>query len=222
MTNLPDLEIGLSRRDSTSYTVDLRFTDPQSAADSRATGQMHPDLDQLCQMPLDHAEYGQCLTDALFADRAIREKFAHAQGAAGTRPLRLRLTISEQVPELHALRWETLRDPTNGDMLLTSEHILFSRYLSSSTWRPIELRPRTQLRALAVVANPTNLEDYAPTGTALAPIDVASELAHVRAGLGDIPITEIAAGGKATLTTITTHLRDGCDILYLVAHGASQ
>ena len=43
------------------------------------------------------------------------------------------------------------------------------------------------------------------------------------AGLGDIKITELAAQGEAsgvaTLGNIARHLRDGYDILYLVAHG---
>jgi hypothetical protein len=66
MPDMPDLEIQIYRHNSTSYTVELRFTDPQSAAESRATGQMQPDLDQLRQMNLDQAQYGQCLTDILF------------------------------------------------------------------------------------------------------------------------------------------------------------
>ena len=46
-----------------------------------------------------------------------------------------------------------------------------------------------------------------------------AELAAARAGLGDIPVTELARRGQVTLDNIAARLRDGYDILYLVAHG---
>ncbi|MCU0503123.1 MAG: CHAT domain-containing protein, partial [Anaerolineae bacterium] len=36
---------------------------------------------------------------------------------------------------------------------------------------------------------------------------------------GDIPFTALAGRGQVTLATLLARLRDGCDILYLVAHG---
>ncbi|NJL32582.1 MAG: hypothetical protein HC893_00360 [Chloroflexaceae bacterium] len=139
MTNIPDLEITL-RRDGPTCVVELRFTDPQSGADACHSGRGSFDLDHLRSLASDPAAYGRCLTDRLFADPTIREKFAYARGCAGTRPLRLRLTIGEQDPDLHALWWETLRDPDSGTLLLTSEHVSFSRSLSSTTWHPVVLR----------------------------------------------------------------------------------
>jgi formylglycine-generating enzyme required for sulfatase activity len=111
--------------------------------------------------------------------------------------------------------------PGSNDMLLTSEHILFSRYLSSSDWRPVRLRPRSDLRVLVLVANPANVQEYAPGGTTLAPVDVEGEVARIRESLGEgIATTVLASRGMATLDTLLSHLRDGYDILYLVAHGA--
>jgi hypothetical protein len=220
MTDHADLEISLHHTSADTYRVELRFTDPQSGADARHTGQAQFDLDRLRQMTLDSAAYGRSLIENLFADPTIREKFAHARGIAGTRPLRLRLAIGESASNLHTLRWETLHDPESGNLLLTSEHVLFSRYLSGTDWRPVALRPRAALRALIVVANPTDLDGYAPDGSSLTPLDVAGELARAREGLGDMALTELASGGAATLNAIAEHLRDGYDILYLVAHGA--
>ena len=53
----------------------------------------------------------------------------------------------------------------------------------------------------------------------LAPVNKELELAAARAGLGDIPAAELAPRGQVTLNNLTARLRDGCDILYLVAHG---
>jgi hypothetical protein len=71
--------------------------------------------------------------------------------------LRLRLLIGPSAAELHSLRWETLRDPHSGAPLCTGENVLFSRYLSSLDWRPVRLRARSSLSAVALVANPGNL-----------------------------------------------------------------
>ena len=38
--------------------------------------------------------------------------------------------------------------------------LVFSRYLSSPDWRRVRLRPKGDLRALALVANPSNLDSY--------------------------------------------------------------
>src|SRR5262249_52942641 len=57
-------------------------------------------------------------------------------------------------------------------------------------------------------------------GTPLQPIDVAAELDRARSGLGTIPVTELASGGKATVKELHERLCEGYDILYLVCHGA--
>ena len=121
---------------------------------------------------------------------------------------------------MHRLRWETLRDPQDGSSFLTGERVLFSRYLSSFDWRPVRLRPQAALRALVVIANPTDLGSYQPGGQPLAALDVANELAQAKKGLGNIPVTALASNSSATLNNLGTHLRSGYDILNLICHGA--
>jgi hypothetical protein len=41
------------------------------------------------------------------------------------------MTIPTNAPELHAIRWETLVDPSQGTPLLMQDNILFSRFLSA-------------------------------------------------------------------------------------------
>ena len=216
-----DLEIGLHRRDANSYAIEMLFSHPESDADIRllrdGAGAVQFDMEQLRELMLDPDAYGRALTAGLFADPAVQSAFAQAYSSAQSldTPLRLRLLIGPSVPELHSLRWETLHNPQDGAMLLMSEQILFSRYLSSGDWRPVKLRPKGELRALVVIANPSNLAT-----NRLAPIDVAGELERAQANLGDIPVTALASGGSATLNGIGEKLRDGYDILYLVCHGA--
>jgi hypothetical protein len=212
-----ELEIGLHRRDADAYAVELRFTQPDSDDDKRLdAGAAHFNMASLDKLAAgDPAAYGQALSDSLFADAAVQSAFAQARASAASldAPLRLRLFVGPSAPELHNLRWETLRDPQNGEPLLMGEQLLFSRYLTSGDWRRVRLRPKGALRALVAIANPTDLAKYQ-----LAPLDVQGELQRATAGLGTIASTALFSG-SANLNNIVAHLREGYDILYLVAHG---
>ncbi len=224
MPTYADLEISLHRRDADSYAVELRFTPPDSDADVRLLEESPVvtfEVKTLRQHHLNDEDYGQTLTQILFGQKngpmivAFDKARLSAQQAEAT--LRVRLFIDPSASELHSLRWETLRDPQFDSHLLTSEQIIFSRYLSSLDWRPVRLRAQSKLKALVVIANPTDLDPEQ-----LAPLDVATEQARAEAGLGKIEITTLASGGQATLSNIARHLRDGYDILYLVCHGALE
>ena len=69
-------------------------------------------------------------------------------------------------------------------------------------------------RLLVAIASPSDAADYS-----LAEVDTAAELASARAGLGSIAADALATRGEVTLNNLAARLRDGCDILYLVAHG---
>ena len=143
-----DLEIGLHRRDAESYAIELRFSQPKSDADTRLTANtpiLRIDVAALRERSVNPKDYGQRLTDFLFADPAVKSAFDRACGCAQEQmaPLRLRLFVGADASELHDLRWETLRHPQDGHPLLTGEQVLFSRYLSSYDWRPVRLRGLT-------------------------------------------------------------------------------
>ena len=221
-----DLEISLRPTGDGACALDLRFREPNGATDVRPpAGELPPvriDEGALRAVALDPEAYGRLLSAALFADAAAAKFYAQARAAAATRevPLRIRLAI-EPGPGLPAdIHWETLRDPEDGRPLALAEDVLLSRYLAGDDWRPVRPRPRAALRALVVIANPTDLADYAPGGRPLSPVDVAGELARARAALGEIAVTALASGGQATLERTVAALRDGYDILYLVCHGA--
>ncbi len=221
MAGYADLEIALTRWDADCYRVDLRFSQPDSDVDIRlAPGS--PSLarfaqDQLRALALDPAAYGKLLGQSLLGAESLRAALAQARSTTESQesPLRLRLSIDTTAPELHALHWETLRDPQDGTSLVTNERVLFTRYLSSQDWRRVKLRPQRDLRALVCISNPSNLADYK-----LAPVDVAGEMARIQTALGSIPIAALASNGAATLANLTDKLREDYDLLYLVCHGA--
>ena len=213
-----ELEIGLHRLDANRYSVELRSRPSDSDADMapvRGTTTFDPQKLQVAEW--DGAEaVGRALTRQLFSDPAVLAHYQQARTAAerDDAALRIRLFIGPTAPELHPLRWELLRDPVGGKMLATRERVLFSRYLSSHDWRPVKLRPQEKLRALVVIANPGDLDEYE-----LAPVDVEAERKRAGAALGaEIPIVEVA--GHATFSRLIEQLREEFDILYLVAHGA--
>ena len=225
MNNYAELEIGLHRRDAGSYSVDFRFSQPESETDVRlAQGQSTQvtfELDQLQDLVFDADAYGKKLTQDFFADPTVKNAFSQARTSAQSLdyPLRLRLLIGPSAPELHSLRWETLRDPQDDTPLCTNENLLFSRYLSSLDWRPVRLRPQGKLNALAAIANPSDLADYN-----LAPVDMEGELSRAKGALGEIPLTPLPGedgSQHATLDNLVANLREvEYDILYLVCHGA--
>jgi hypothetical protein len=221
-----ELELAIHRWDATNYVVEMRFTSPLSDADTRLSRSeaalAHFDYAKLREAALDPIAYGTILREGLFASQQVQTTFSQAYSAARSQdyPLRLRLTIGASAPELQSLHWEKLINPLDDTVLVTSQQLLFSRYLSSLDWRAIRRRAKASLRALVVIANPTNISRYAPGDQPLSPIDVPGELQRVREGLGDIAITALASEGSATLNNITTHLRDDYDIVYMINHGA--
>jgi hypothetical protein len=219
-----DLEIGIHRWEPGSYAVELSYTRPAEAADIRLTGQGVPlvqfDFSRLLELSDAEEAYGQALTASLFGDPDVRGGFVQARNDAQTLGvlLRLRLVIGPSAPELHGLRWETLRDPASGDRLVTSRQIIFSRYLSSFDFRRVGLRPQSALRALAMVAAPSDVATYRAAGQPLSEVDRGAELALAREGLGEIPADEVP--GRASLNSLSACLSHEYDILYVVCHGA--
>jgi hypothetical protein len=223
MTAGVDVEIGLHYGDSEFWRAELRFEHQASDADPGPLLRTVPrlDLDQLRSLSQDPVAYGRRLTETLFSDAQIKEKFLTARRVAENNnvPLRIRLFIGPSVPELHDIRWETLRDPERDAPLLTSERTLFSRYLSSFDWRPIRVRPRARLTALVAIANPTDLDGYRPDGRPLGAIRVGPELERIRDATKGLELLELPSSGTATLEEITGRLREGVDVLLLVCHG---
>ena len=225
MTTYADLEIGLHKHNGSAYTVEFRFIQPNSDADIRL-GQASQALSnfnfsELLSLKYNPQAYGAELSNQMFSDPNVKSSFVQAITSAQSLqvPLRVRLLFGPSAPELHHLQWETLCDPNDGSPLFTNQNILFSRYLSSLDWRPVRLRPKDQLKALVVIANPSDLHEYG-----LEEVDVEGELSRASEGLGQIEKTTLpdpSGSLRPTLTNLIHCLQDGSfDILYLACHGA--
>ncbi|HEX5839418.1 MAG TPA: CHAT domain-containing protein [Anaerolineales bacterium] len=221
-----DLEIGLSRSDDTSYTVSFRLLRPESDDTLVERGKIMRETlnpDDFKDALADPADYGKRLTECFFGNPDITRWYTTYKSmvlAQGEMGLRVRLFIGPDAPELQRIHWELLCEPGSNSPIATSQHLLFSRYLSSTDVRPSLLKSRDEMKALVVIVNPSDLG----TGKLPAPIDGKGELERARAGLADIPVTvfpEPESGERATLNNIITKCKDKeFDILYLVCHGS--
>jgi hypothetical protein len=217
-----DLEISLHRRGGEAYTVETRFIPPGSSAEMRLGSDLPVEIvidkEALSQHAIDSDwdGYGRTLSQGLFMSESLKMLFGQALARAGNGALRLRLLFGPTAQELHRLYWETLLNPLDGSLLTTNQQILFSRYLASADEDEVYLPPRSAIRALAAVASPGDLSEYG-----LAAVDVDGEIQRVKSSLKGTQITILPAGAeRCTLPGLVRCLQDGCEIFYLVAHGA--
>lgn len=242
MTDIANLEIEISRKSPGIYSVGLRQQGALKRKDVQSDVRTEPvevifDLEGFRKRAGDAAldidgigvaEYGQALGDAFFGSGEVGKLFQ--QAVAVNSRLRMRLYIQSSAMELQDLLWETVPDPTapsavTGATLATSERILFSRYLSSDKWQVVQLQRKGALKALVVIANPSDVEKWSNgvNGPPLARFDAEGELSRATAGWEGcgIEVDALASGGEATLEKIEARLGDGegYDILYLVCHG---
>src|ERR1700677_965355 len=180
MHRYADLEIAFRKRDERSYSMSFRFNGADDEAEQRSDPDpvIAVDFASLKLSGDDPSTYAAKLNVALFTPEVVG-LFGRFRSAAEQQHaiLRIRLSIESSAPELHGVHWEMLHDPfVAGAPLFMGEQTVVSRFLSSGQdWRPIRLRPKGELRALAAVANPARASTYN-----LAPIDVEQELSLAR------------------------------------------
>jgi hypothetical protein len=239
MPSLPELYISLTRSGDGQYWVELRFSQPD--AQSETAPQRGPaafNFPELLKAARNPQVYGKLLSQAVFGDAPLLSYYKEALAITqnSNSQLRLRLLVDRSAPELHSLRWETLLDPADASFLSKDQNLLFSRFLYSDNWNQVELRSRGDLRAVVLVANPSELSRpggfrlmTGPESTqSLAPVDVSGELARATQALAGVKQIDIltrqpdlpGTAGVPTFKNLSERLLLGCDILYLVCHGA--
>ncbi|MEZ4660026.1 MAG: CHAT domain-containing protein [Caldilineaceae bacterium] len=221
-----DLEFGFRRdlqepQSDEIYTcrIELRFRLPGSDGETDLLDGARPlaalDMQTFRSLITDAAAYGRRLGQDLLADAVLAAGFAKAQFTARQQGvhLRVRLAIPPELAPLHALHWEKLTIPNEPLPLSHDETVLLSRYLTSPDPRPVALPKARDVRALVVIARPTNLTQYG-----LADIKVADELLAASSALQATQCTQLTDGG-ATLDAIRDAIRGGHHVIYIVAHG---
>ncbi|MBX0331333.1 CHAT domain-containing protein [Oscillochloris sp. ZM17-4] len=217
------ITLHIHRLPDASLVADAELTSVASAAPAQlaTNAPVVLDAEALLGCSNDPVTYGTALAAQLFAAQPLREAWLKARAYAAAGDLQLRLRLDATAPDLHALRWETLRDPENGQPIALYEHVRLVRTLDTPNLTPVAIPPRPDLHALVVVSNPSNLRDYN-----LAEVDVDGEIGRARTALGDIPTTILGdhpdAAGRATLTNLAAQLRNAPPIMLLVAHGGQS
>ncbi len=166
-------------------------------------------------------DYGTLLGKTLFRDD-IRDAFVGAMRES-EEALRMLLFIEASDPELRTLRWEKLCAPIDGDwqLLALNQRVPFSFYIPAITDRRFPPIGRRDLRALVLVASPSDSQKYR-----LAEFDVEASVNSVKSALGEIPCDVLAtvagAIGLPTLDELCTQLSDRnkqYTLLHFVSHG---
>jgi hypothetical protein len=216
-----DIEIALRYiADEDALDVGLRFVLSDEAVDNwvHLTELLRLDLGDLARKANDAERYAEALTSMVFDRADIAEFYAGSVGAAGNRPIHVRLNL-DAPPAIHRVRWELLRDPKTRLPVATTDSVLFSRYLVSPDFRSVPWRTKQVTRALVVIAAPSGLANYISHGQPLADVDLATERELAEAALDGLETVYLAGQGQATLANIARELIRDIDILFLVCHG---
>ena len=221
-----ELELRIEWLDKGRYFITARFSYPARDLEDQLLDpvEIEFDFDSLSQLAAD--AYGKQLSAMLFGfpGSKVFDAYAKARNlAAAQATLRVRLSIPASAPELHSLAWELMSDPLGNQPLLAQENLWFSRFLASQDYRAIPDEGSGLIKALLVVASPSDVA----TKWRLGEIDEAKEIERALAALetkGQASGRRMIASalqGPATLLNIVSTLNSAnVDILYLVCHGA--
>jgi hypothetical protein len=212
------LEIGLFPG-TDGILADIRFS-PSATSTDQVLGRSLPvplDTDQLCSLSLNPAGYARALTEILFHEPRMLNAWRHARAysQAIELPLHVRLRIADDLPLLHDVRWELLRDPDSGEDLSRSGRVMISRTLDRIDTPQRELPTRKMIRSLVALSSPADLGRFG-----MAPITHEIGLRAAQA-LQPLPtmLVDGSAGHYANLQTISRGLWRGSGILVVFAHG---
>ncbi|MEH1824200.1 MAG: CHAT domain-containing protein [Nostoc sp.] len=217
-------EITIQRKSGDTWPVVVEHSQAGILLPLRSEGNLSlttEDLQRLTSLLGQVQDYGTLLGKALLRDE-VRDGFVRAL-SQNEETLRVLLFIEAPDKELRTLRWERLCAPIDGDwqILAINQRVPFSFYIPAITDRLFPPIGRRDLRALVLVASPSDSQKYK-----LDTFDVEDTVKSVRAALGNIPTDVLAtvdgAIGLPTLDELCTQLTDRTKqytMLHFVSHG---
>ncbi|MDZ8189931.1 MAG: CHAT domain-containing protein [Nostoc sp. ChiSLP02] len=217
-------EITIQRKSENNWPIVVEHTRFGELLPLRSEGTLEltpENFQQLTSLLGQPKDYGTLLGKNLFRDD-LRDAFVGAMRES-EEPLRMLLFIEASDPELRTLRWEKLCAPIDSEwqLLALNQRVPFSFYIPAITDRRFPPIGRRDLRALVLVASPSDSLKYK-----LADFDVAASVHSVKSALGEIPCDILAtvdgAIGLPTIDELCTHLSDRnkqYTILHFVSHG---
>jgi WD40 repeat protein/energy-coupling factor transporter ATP-binding protein EcfA2 len=214
------LELTIQRRLDGTWPVVVEHHRPGALLPVRSEGRLPLAGEPVYGTP---RSYGTALGQALFRD-AVRDAFVRARTQDSDDA---RVLIFIEAEDLKNWRWEWLCGPNdNGvwDFLSLDQRALFSLYLPSLTERAYPPIGRHDLRALVVVANPSD-----PKYGQLEPFDAQKNVTELQSVFGERLSAHVLArlphtNGAPTLDEIVKRLTNGSGegpytILHIVCHG---
>jgi MoxR-like ATPase len=209
-----ELAIRISPGDKTPYTVEVTL-DGESRAPEQQPAPLDLDDDELAELRFDWAAYGRALAEVVFADPAIRDTFRRARALADERRSQLRLVLHlPDEAEIQAIQWETLYSPEADQPLALMQGTSFARYLAGERWRPLQPRPRSELRALLVIG-----ELNASGRAKMSAGGGSRNLAALSSAFSSMPHTLLSEPGQVSFAAMRRALREGYDLLCLSVDG---
>jgi tetratricopeptide (TPR) repeat protein len=158
--------------------------------------------------------WGQGLFQAVFSDRDAERIFNAFQDAEGEGR---QITIAASQPEILRLPWELLCDPSGTYLLHENPRIAVRRQLAGAEGgrKPVEVRPKAQLRLLMVVSRPDGAGFLDPRAEGQAVLQAIAQTAPGRV------VVEFLR--PATLTKLVERLENrqlpAIDIVHFDGHG---
>jgi tetratricopeptide (TPR) repeat protein len=158
--------------------------------------------------------WGQGLFNAVFEDRAAERIFNEFQDAEGEGR---QISIAASQPEILRLPWELLCDPNGTYLVHEQPRIAIRRQLAGAGGgrKPVEVKPKAQLRLLMVVSRPDGAGFIDPRSEAQAVLQAIEQTAPGRV------VVEFLR--PATLTKLVERLEHkklpAIDIVHFDGHG---
>ena len=203
-----DLEIRILERRPEGYPVEITLNNEREFP----RGYLSPDM-----LPWvagsSPADDGQRLFEWLFSDDQLKNAWTEVRGQHPQRRLRLRLDTD--VPEIHAVPWELLRDNNDSTPqdLAAAVATPFSRYLAGK-WQPGSPILKRPVKILVAIATPDNLSEYD-----LSAIDLEAEQRLLQEATDGLEVELVHVPQPCTLAAIESALKEGVHGLHFVGHG---